>query len=564
MSGSDVSKILTQLPKLNGQNYVSWSETAELIFAAFGYGGFLKQEEMDKDTEARVRSVLLLSMEEEVRDALKEKATSKEIWKAAKTKYGSPGRLVIARLRAEFYGRFLRDGERVQQYINEKRQLSLRLKNAGKDVSADVVDVVLSGVSFHFESLVEALENDTDLSLAKLEERLLRAEETREIGGSAEMANRATTKTTGVRKCDTCGKTGHTSQRCWKSRVCSRCGQTGHIQRYCRTRMPDDTSAAKTNAIQNDDIETYNAFSALTSANSRFISGNDGKLIADSGTSSHMTADRSKLENYRPRAGCQVELADDKRIPVAGEGVVGFRFAGAAQNESMKTPMLHVPDLGRNDLFSVLQATKGGNRFIFSERGCELQDGKGNILANGFVQANTYIMDVLPAERSKAAVATKAAGKLVTRSELDLWHERLAHRSKADILRLSNHEMVTGCVLRGTYQDSDCVGCAMGKAKRQPFPRHSQPRNRKLLELFHSDGCGPFPVPSFDGARYFVTYVEDVSRFRFTFLLGEKSAQLETFKKLRTMVEKQYEGEVKVLRADNGGEYVSRASKEFF
>jgi hypothetical protein len=82
--------------------------------------------------------------------------------------------------------------------------------------------------------------------------------------------------------------------------------------------------------------------------------------------------------------------------------------------------------------------------------------------------------------------------------------------------------------------------------------------------LFHSDERGPLPVPSFDGARYFVTFVEDVSRFRFTFLLGEKSAQLETFKKLRSMAEKQYEGQVKVLRADNGGEYVSQASKEFF
>ena len=33
-----MGKIICQLPKLNGENYVTMSETAELVLSAFGYG----------------------------------------------------------------------------------------------------------------------------------------------------------------------------------------------------------------------------------------------------------------------------------------------------------------------------------------------------------------------------------------------------------------------------------------------------------------------------------------------------------------------------------------------
>jgi hypothetical protein len=60
MSGADMSKMIEQIPKLDGKNWVSWSETTELVFGAFGYGDVLKLKSDKPDQEVRERAALLL------------------------------------------------------------------------------------------------------------------------------------------------------------------------------------------------------------------------------------------------------------------------------------------------------------------------------------------------------------------------------------------------------------------------------------------------------------------------------------------------------------------------
>jgi len=47
--------------------------------------------------------------------------------------------------------------------------------------------------------------------------------------------------------------------------------------------------------------------------------------------------------------------------------------------------------------------------------------------------------------------------------------------------------------------------------KQQPFPKKSQSNTTRVLELIHSDGCGPMDVNSVGGLRYFVTFTDDYS-----------------------------------------------------
>ena len=37
----------------------------------------------------------------------------------------------------------------------------------------------------------------------------------------------------------------------------------------------------------------------------------------------------------------------------------------------------------------------------------------------------------------------------------------------------------------------ECVACALGKQHRNEFPNHEEKRQTKLLELIHTDVCGP-------------------------------------------------------------------------
>ncbi|RDY08212.1 hypothetical protein CR513_07580, partial [Mucuna pruriens] len=38
-------------------------------------------------------------------------------------------------------------------------------------------------------------------------------------------------------------------------------------------------------------------------------------------------------------------------------------------------------------------------------------------------------------------------------------------------------------------------------------------RAKDVLELIHTDICGPFPTASWNGQQYFITFIDDYSRY---------------------------------------------------
>jgi transposase InsO family protein len=78
-----------------------------------------------------------------------------------------------------------------------------------------------------------------------------------------------------------------------------------------------------------------------------------------------------------------------------------------------------------------------------------------------------------------------------------------------------------------------------------------------VLGLMHSDVCGPMKTLSLDGARYFLTFIDDFSRKVWVYPLKAKSEYFDQFKEFKALVEKEAECPIQDLRSDNGGEYTS-------
>ena len=83
-------------------------------------------------------------------------------------------------------------------------------------------------------------------------------------------------------------------------------------------------------------------------------------------------------------------------------------------------------------------------------------------------------------------------------------------------------------------------------------------RSTELLELIHTDICGPFDVPSFSGERYFITFIYDLSRYGYVYLLREKSQSVNILEVFINEVERQLDRKVKVVRSDRGGEFYGK------
>ena len=109
--------------------------------------------------------------------------------------------------------------------------------------------------------------------------------------------------------------------------------------------------------------------------------------------------------------------------------------------------------------------------------------------------------------------------------------------------------------------DPICEPCLPGKMHGNPFPS-SQWRARHPLELVHSD-VHQVPYPSFSGFRYWVTFIDDYSRFRFVLPIKAKSDVFDAFKQFKAYAENQSGHKIKILRDDKGGEYMSNAFSKF-
>ncbi|KAL0430687.1 UNVERIFIED_CONTAM: Transposon Ty1-BL Gag-Pol polyprotein [Sesamum radiatum] len=91
---------------------------------------------------------------------------------------------------------------------------------------------------------------------------------------------------------------------------------------------------------------------------------------------------------------------------------------------------------------------------------------------------------------------------------------------------------------------------------KKPFVGQSEIANG-LLDLVHTDICGPLSSPARGGFSYFITFTDDHSRYGYVYLMRYKSEAFGRFKEYRLEVEKQTSSKIKAIRSDRGGEYLS-------
>jgi transposase InsO family protein len=94
---------------------------------------------------------------------------------------------------------------------------------------------------------------------------------------------------------------------------------------------------------------------------------------------------------------------------------------------------------------------------------------------------------------------------------------------------------------------------------KQPRKSHKAVEERHLapLDLIHSDICEMNGVLTEGGQRYFMTMINDASRYCYVYLLKTKDETLNCFKTYKAEVENQLEKKIKRFRSDRGVEYFS-------
>ena len=103
-------------------------------------------------------------------------------------------------------------------------------------------------------------------------------------------------------------------------------------------------------------------------------------------------------------------------------------------------------------------------------------------------------------------------------------------------------------------ENFNCVSCQLGKQPALPF-NTSESISTDIFNLIHSDVWGPSSVSSISESQYFVVFVDDYSRYSWTFNMKHRSKLLQVYSNFAKMVETQFSKRIKIFRSDNALEY---------
>jgi hypothetical protein len=88
------------------------------------------------------------------------------------------------------------------------------------------------------------------------------------------------------------------------------------------------------------------------------------------------------------------------------------------------------------------------------------------------------------------------------------------HHKALPILR----EIVTDLLDFSIEQQGVCRGCTLGKHAKATFPSNEH-KSKEILDLLHSDVCGPMLVASVIGSMYYVSFIDDFSHKTWIYFL---------------------------------------------
>ena len=86
----------------------------------------------------------------------------------------------------------------------------------------------------------------------------------------------------------------------------------------------------------------------------------------------------------------------------------------------------------------------------------------------------------------------------------------------------------TACSLKAVA--FDCSSCKLGKSKSLPFPSHKD-ITTNCFDLIHTDVWDIAPAISHSHHKYFLTFIDDYSRFTLVYFIHVKYEVFNVFKK---------------------------------
>nr|KYP53945.1 Retrovirus-related Pol polyprotein from transposon TNT 1-94 [Cajanus cajan] len=469
-------------------------------------------------------------------------------------------------LRREFETIKMKESETIEEYYGRIKEIVNKMKLYGKEIKEKrVVEKILITLTEKYDSIVaysiETSSDPSSLPVNKLiglheaheahearlnsrvnidsienafQSKLKLQPRNKEDGGKKNVRecsinknfrNFSENKKDKYSLCGICNKPGHAEKDCWHhgKPICHYCNKSGHVEKYCRNKNKHQENFA-------EEQESW---------------------YLDNGCNNHMAKDQSIFKDIDNSVKVKVRLGNDTMVESQGKCTV---MVETKKGMRLIKDILLVPNLKEN-LLSIGQMMENRYFLLFERDICKIYDSK--MLEVGQVK--------MEKRNRNFPISFKFGTNIAIKIEVDdswLWHQRFGHFNIHALKHLHQKGMTRD--LPSLKENNEaCEGFLLEKQHRLSFSTSKALRAKDLLELIHTDVCGPMRTPSHTNNRYFILFINDFSRMTWVYFLKTKSEVFGIFKKFKALVEKQSGKQIKVLRSDRGKEYTSREFDKF-
>lgn len=543
---------LINVPKLKGRdNYSEWCFAAENFLVLEGMKHCIKPEprkEIASADDEKTKAKLIMTIDPSLYVHVKTVKSSKELWDKLQQLFDDSGFSRRISLLRNLISIRRDNCSSMTSYVTQIIDTAQKLSGTGFEINDQWTgSLLLAGLPDRFAPMIMAIEHSgISITADNIKTKLLDMEsidynESEMNGafvGHSNHVKHNKNNLTMIKKNYDVGSTTIPSKSNIKAVKCYQCKQVGHYKNQCMNNKKNSASNKNKERMQS------NAFSAV------FLSANFNKneWYIDSGASVHLTANESWVMNARYEQNKGIVVANSEKMTVLCSGNVKITTStDDCEYDIVIEDVCCIPSLTTN-LLSVSQLIKKGNSVSFTDKGCCVYNKKQQLVATAVLINGVYKVNLVSQEYLAASVVSGVT-----------WHRRLGHVNKEYLTKMKNAVLGMSFNEKVEISKASCTTCCEGKQCRLPFKGSGQ-RSSNLLDLVHTDICGPMETTSIGGARYFLLFVDDYSRITFVYFLKHKNEALKYFKIFKAQVENQTKRTIKVIRSDNGLEY---CNKEF-